>query len=140
MKNFSLPRIDKNPKIEKRLIGHCRLKKGEIWEDPVAGHRVGCLDAASSEEIDKLMDGRRAVLAIHDPPYNLVAFEHRKIGEFIDWCAKWIETTHRVLVDDSSLYIWLGADQSDHFSPLAEFMILMRSSKFRARIFVTMRN
>ena len=28
------------------------------------------------------MDGSRAALAIHDPPYNLVAFKEASIGEF----------------------------------------------------------
>jgi hypothetical protein len=62
----------------------------------VRGHRVGCLDAADGGAIQDLMEGQRAQLAIHDPPYNLAAFELRSIDEFIDWCRK------RVLVTDAA--------------------------------------
>jgi site-specific DNA-methyltransferase (adenine-specific) len=98
------------------------------------------LDASSFDQVQCLMDGRKAALAIQDPPYNLVAFDERPLQQFIDWCARWIKNTERVLSPDSSLYVWLGADQNDGFQPLPEFMIMMRSQPFRARSFITMRN
>jgi site-specific DNA-methyltransferase (adenine-specific) len=40
MKNNPLPRLDTSPEIRERLLPHCRLAPGEIWQDPVGGHRV----------------------------------------------------------------------------------------------------
>lgn len=48
------------------------VKRGDIWT--VGRHRLMCGDATSSEDIDALMDGKKANLVITDPPYN-VAFE-----------------------------------------------------------------
>jgi len=43
--------------------------------------------------------------------------------------------------EDSSLYVWLGADQNDGFQPLPDFMIMMRGlDEFKPRSFITMRN
>ncbi len=86
------------------------------------------------------MAGQRAQLAIHDPPYNLAAFELRSITEFIDWCRKWVSITNTALASDASLYVWLGADQNDGFQPLPDFMLMMRNQPFAPRSFITMRN
>jgi site-specific DNA-methyltransferase (adenine-specific) len=140
MKNNPLPRLDTSPAVRHALLPFCRLKAGGIWEDPVSGHRVGCLDAAAADQVACLMDGHKATLAIHDPPYNLVAFDERPSQQFVGWCRKWVENTERFLTPDSSLYIWIGADQNDGFQPLPDFMIMMREMPFRSRSFITMRN
>jgi len=140
MKNNPLPRLDEHSETREALLPFCRLKPGEIWEDSVAGHRVGCLDASSREQVEHFMDGQEASLAIHDPPYNLVAFDERPLCRFIDWCVQWVENTERILSADSSLYVWLGADQNDGFQPLPDFMMMMRGQPFRPRSFITMRN
>lgn len=140
MKNNPLPRLDADKNIREELMPYCRLKPGEIWTDPINGHKVGCLDATNNFEIKRLMEGEYAKLAIHDPPYNLVAFQERTITEFIDWCKKWVENSWLWLDNNSALYIWLGADQKDNFQPLPDFMIMMRDSGFRSRSFITMRN
>ena len=140
MKNNPLPRLDTSPEIREALLPFCRLKTGEIWEDSASGHRVGCLDAASPEQVDFLMGNDKAALAIHDPPYNLVALGERPLHRFIEWCAQWLRNTARILLPDSSLYVWLGADQSDGFQPLPDFMLMMRRQPFRPRSFITMRN
>lgn len=140
MKNNPLPRLDKNPALRKKLLPLCRLKPGEIWHDPAGRHRVGCLDAANPADVFALMGDARARLAVHDPPYNLVAFEERSVAEFVAWCRRWVDTTAAILQDDAALYIWLGADQREHFQPLPEFMLMMRDTEFSARSFITMRN
>ncbi len=140
MKNNPLPRLDERPDIRQVLLPHCRLGPGDLWTDPISGHRVGCLDAANPDDVAKLMDGNRAVLAIHDPPYNLVAFKERSVQEFIAWCKQWVCNTLEWTVPDASLYIWLGADQKDGFQPLPDFMIMMRSLPVSTRSFITMRN
>jgi site-specific DNA-methyltransferase (adenine-specific) len=140
VKKNPLPRLDNNPEAREALLPFCRLRAGEIWEDSQTGHRVGCLDAASQKQIGKIMSGEKATLAIHDPPYNLVAFEERPLEQFIAWCQKWISNTEKILAPDSSLYIWLGADQNHDFQPLPDFMLMMRELPFRSRSFISMRN
>jgi len=119
---------------------HCRLDRGDVWDDPVGKHRIGCLDASRWEDVEKLVQGDKAQLALHDPPYNLVAFEQRSVGEFIDWCNLWVANTDRALDKNASLYVWMGADQTEGFQPLPDFMVMMRRTGFRPRSFLTMRN
>ena len=141
MKNNPLPRLDDNSDVREILLPHCRLKLGEIWDDPEGRHRVGCLDAANNEHIKQLHDGTLATLAIHDPPYNLIAFEERRLHEFINWCECWTRQSVEHLSDNSSFYIWLGADQKNSFQPLPDFMVMMRSIQgLKSRSFITMRN
>jgi site-specific DNA-methyltransferase (adenine-specific) len=142
MKNNPLPRLDEgNSEIRNRLLPHCRLRLGEVWEDPKGKHRVACLDAGDSRHLATLMRSDRAGLAVQDPPYNLIAFERKTIQEYTDWCKKWVLNTLAYLSDDSSFYIWLGADQNDGFQPLPDFMLMMRSiPELLPRSFITMRN
>ncbi len=140
MKNNPLPRLDNHPEIREQLLPHCRLKPGEIWDDPLGKHVIGCCDATDDQQVANVMDGSRAVLAIHDPPYNLVAFDLRSINEFIAWCRRWIQNTTAILASDASLYVWLGADQNDGFQPLPDFMVMMRDQPYKSRSFITMRN
>ena len=140
MKHNPLPRLDRDEGLRQKILPFCRLKPGEIWLDPLNKHKVGCLDATITSAVDSLTDGRLANLAIHDPPYNLVAFEQRQLDEYIHWCRQWIGNTWHILDDDSSLYVWLGADQKNHFQPLPDFMVMMREFDFEPRSFLTMRN
>lgn len=140
MRNNPLPRIDEQPEVRARLLPLCRLGPGGVWNDPASGHRVACIDATDASAVSSLMDGERARLAIQDPPYNLVAFETRRISDYIDWSRAWVTNTLSALEPDSSLYVWLGADQRDHFQPLPDFMILMREFPIQARSLVTVRN
>lgn len=140
MKNNPLPRLDTSQEWQDRLLPYCRLKPGEIWQDPKGKHRVGCLDAADPQAVSALVGGSSPALAIQDPPYNLVAFATRSIEEYIDWSRRWVRITQAVLAENASLYVWLGADQNDGFQPLADFMVMMRREPFAPRSFITMRN
>lgn len=140
MKNNPLPRLDERPDIRSILLPHCRMRSGDIWTDPISGHKVGCLDAAKPGDVAKLMRDHKTTLAIHDPPYNLVAFKESTVGEFISWSEKWVRNTLTWMMSDSSLYIWLGADQRKGFQPLPDFMIMMRSLPMTTRSYITMRN
>lgn len=140
MVSFPLPRLDSDVKLKELLLPYCRFKPGEIWIDKKKGHKIACIDAADESQVKNLMGRKKAVLSIHDPPYNFVAFQEKQVKEFIEWSKKWIDNTFISLDDNSSLYIWLGADQNNHFQPLADFMIMMRNTKFDSRSFITMRN
>ena len=48
------------------------VERGDVWT--VGRHRLMCGDATSKEDVDTLMDGKKANLILTDPPYN-VAFE-----------------------------------------------------------------
>ncbi len=140
MKNNPLPRLDQDEAVRQKILPFCRVKPGEMWLDPQQQHRVGCLDATQADQVDTLMAGEAAQLAIHDPPYNLVAFEARQLVAYIDWCRRWVAQTWRVLDQNSAMYVWLGADQKNQFQPLPDFMLMMREFEFEARSLLTMRN
>lgn len=148
MSKEQISRIDGNEKLRKAILPHCRLKYGEIWEDPVRGHRIGCLDAENQKDILKLMGDEKSVLAIQDPPYNVTVGNNNtsslgkvSVGQYIDWCKKWVKNAIMALQKDAHFYIWLGADQNEGFQPLADFIILMREfNEVKARSFITMRN
>lgn len=116
---------------------------GKIWEDPIRGHRVACLDAANKSDIEKLMENKKAKLAIQDPPYNIKingVFSNMPIQEYIRWSEKWVDNTINALADNASLYIWLGADIKKDFQPLPDFILMMRKKPVRSRNFLTLRN
>lgn len=140
MINFPLPRLDKDEKLRKFLLRYCRINNGEIWTDEKGIHKVGCFDCTGLQNIEKLMDGAKAKLAVHDPPYNMVAFDFKNPDEFISWCKEWVDLTFTILDDNSSFYVWLGADQKKHFEPFAEFILMMKKTDFNSRSFITMRN
>lgn len=116
---------------------------GTIWEDSIGGHKVGCLDASKKEDVTKIMQGERATLAIQDPPYNIDIndeFGNLPLDQYIKWSENWVDNTIEVLDDNSSLYIWLGADIRNDLQPLPDFMIMMRKKPVKIKNFITMRN
>ncbi len=48
------------------------VERGDIWT--VGRHRLMCGDGTSAEDVEALMDGKKANLIVTDPPYN-VAFK-----------------------------------------------------------------
>jgi site-specific DNA-methyltransferase (adenine-specific) len=140
MKNNPLPRLDTSSEMREQILPFCRLKAGEVWNDPVGKHKVGCLDATDKAAVKALMAGRQAKLAVHDPPYNLIAFQEAEVSRFVSWCKQWVDISMEILHQDSSLYVWLGADQNNGFQPLPDFMLMMRQTPMKPRSFITMRN
>lgn len=72
MVNFSLPRLDKNLLLREHLLKYCRLKRGEIWEDPKGKHKIGCLDIGNEKNVAQIMGNEVADLSIQDPPIILL--------------------------------------------------------------------
>jgi len=140
MKNFSIPRIDKDKQLKKYLEQYCRLEPGDTWIDPSGRHKVGCFDASLKENILKIVGDEKVKLGIQDPPYNMIAFNLQKANKFVEWCKGWVDISYEILDDNSSLYVWLGADQKNHFEPFPEFVIMMKQSGFTSKSFITMRN
>ncbi len=119
------------------------FEAGFIWQDPVKGHKVGCLDVSKKEDIKKLMANEKAVLAIQDPPYNVDIndeFGNLPLDQYIKWSEIWVDNTIEIMAENSSLYIWLGADIRNNLQPLPDFIIMMRKKPLKIRNFITMRN
>ncbi len=140
MKGLRLPRIDKDEELRNLLLNYCRIKEGEVWADEVNGHKVACVDVSDSKKVKDVFEGEKATLAVHDPPYNFVAFGSSPVEKFIELSAAWVNLTYDLLQKDASLYIWFGADQKKGFSPLPEFMLMMRQTPFKSKSFITLRN
>jgi len=140
MLNHPIAHLDRDENLRESLSRFCRLKPGEIWRDRQNGHLVGCLDAASREDVMRLCGKERAELAIQDPPYNFIAFERKRVEEFAAWLGRVVNNTYEALASDGSLYLWIGADQKNGFAPLPEVMLMMRETGFTSRSFITLRN
>ncbi|UCC44116.1 MAG: site-specific DNA-methyltransferase [Candidatus Zixiibacteriota bacterium] len=122
-------------------LQQCRLRPVQIWHDPDGRHVVGCGDCCDVRFIESLVKSRSApVLAIHDPPYNVAMFKRKPVSEYIESCLQWVANTEAVLGPDASMYIWMGADQKNHFQPLPQFLAMMAETTFASRSFITMRN
>ena len=143
-----LPRLDSDTEIREKLLPHCRLKLGDVWEDPVHGHKVGVLDATCPDTALKIMGDKKAKVAVNDPPYNVSVgnkttqnLNKLNLAEYMEFSHRWVANTIEILAENSHFYTWLGADQKDHFQPLPDFMVMMRAFEtLKARSFITMRN
>lgn len=140
MLKHPLQRLDRDEGLRRKLLPYCRLRPGRVWEDPERGHRVGCLDAASRADVERLSGAAGATLAIHDLPYNFIAFESMATADYVEWCRRVVANTRDCLARDASLYLWTGADQAAGFAPLPELMLMMRGAGFESRSFITLRN
>ncbi|MBI2862931.1 MAG: site-specific DNA-methyltransferase [Chloroflexi bacterium] len=144
-----LPRLDSNPQLRPKLLPFCRLAAGDIWEDPVKGHRVGVLDATVPADVKRVTKGEQATLIVNDPPYNVVVgnantpnLSKTHICAYVEFSRRWVENSLAVLSADGSLYVWMGADYRDNFQPLPDFMVLMRDYQdvIKPRNLITVRN
>ena len=80
MTTEKLTRLDSDEEIRRKILPHCRIQYGDIWEDKISGHRIGCLSADDINDGRKLMGGKPAVLAVQDPPYNIIV-GNKKYGK-----------------------------------------------------------
>jgi len=144
-----LGRIDQNESVRQSLLPYCRLKQGDVWIDEVSGHRVSVGDATKGSDVSHLFyKSPHAKLAIQDPPYNIIVGNENTeqlfsytIERYLEFSYNWVKNMLDHLDKDSNLYIWLGADQKDHFQPLPEFMLMMRQfTAVKSRSLITMRN
>lgn len=57
--------FDLNEALEKAAF----VQRGDVWQ--VGRHRLMCGDATSAEDVETLMDGKKANLVLTDPPYGV---------------------------------------------------------------------
>ena len=143
-----IARIDTSPALYAQLSAYARLAPGEIWEDPIGGHRVGVLDASDPDAVSRLTSGARAFVAIQDPPYNFAVGGRSSPGLFagdisayLEFTRRWVANTVECLREDSHLYIWMGADQRRGFQPVPDVVMLLREfPELESRSWITVRN
>lgn len=143
-----LQRLDVHGALRKQLLQFCRLNYGDVWEDPVHGHRVGVLDATKSDDVRKIAEDARSGLVVNDPPYNVIvgsantkSLFKQDISQYLEFSRKWLYNAISVLHDDAHLYMWIGADYKDGFQPLPDLMLLFREfTQLKPRNMITMRN
>lgn len=143
-----LKRLDFRGELREKILPFCRLKYGEIWEDPVNRHKVGVLDATKLEDVKKIIGVEKAKLIINDPPYNVMVGNANttnlfkvSLEKYLEFSKKWVSNIIAVMDKDSHFYIWIGADYRDNFQPLPDFIILMREFKgLKPKNIITMRN
>ncbi|MEW6687093.1 MAG: hypothetical protein AB1393_12970 [Candidatus Edwardsbacteria bacterium] len=107
-----LRRLDLYGELREKVLPLCRLKYGQVWKDPVRGHRVGILDAAKMEDVKKITGDEKARLVINDPPYNVAvgnantnALFKINIKNYLDFSEKWVQNAIAILDRDAHLYI-----------------------------------
>ena len=144
-----LSRIDLDGATRHVLLPYCRLKHGEIWEDPVYGHRVGVLDATKSKDVESIVGDEKTPLILNDPPYNVVVGKSKSanlfqvdLTDYLRFSRQWVRNAIGVMEEDAHFYVWLGADYKKNFEPMPDFMVLMRdfANDLKPRNFITMRN
>jgi len=143
-----LKRLDFNNELKAKILPFCRLKYGDIWEDPVSGHKVGVLDATKEEDVRKIIGDKKAKLVVNDPPYNVVVGNANTknlfkidLKEYLEFSEKWAKNAIDAMDNDAHFYIWMGADYKDNFQPLPDFIILLRKFKeIKPKNIITVRN
>jgi len=112
-----LGRLDLRNDLREKILPLCRLKKGDVWEDEISGHKVGVLDATEKSDVIKIMNGNDATLAVNDPPYNVAVgnvntanLSKLDMSEYLIFSEKWIKNVVSVMAENSHFYLWSGAE------------------------------
>ena len=87
-------------------------KDGDLWQ--IGRHRLLCGDCTKKENLDRLMEGRKANLTVTDPPYNVnyegVAGKIRNdnLGdeEFFNFLLSAFSRMHENMASDASIYVF----------------------------------
>jgi site-specific DNA-methyltransferase (adenine-specific) len=143
-----LSRLDLHSELRHKILPLCRLNYGQIWRDPVNGHKVGVLDARKLEDVKRIVDNEKVKLVLNDPPYNVEVGNANttnlfkvSLEEYLEFSEMWVRNALAVMAKDAHFYVWIGADYKDNFQPLPDFIVLMRKFKdLRPKNIITLRN
>ncbi|OQB74147.1 MAG: Modification methylase MboII [candidate division TA06 bacterium ADurb.Bin131] len=143
-----LNRLDLYGELRQKILPLCRLKYGEVWEDPVGGHKIGVLDATKLEDVKKIVGNEKGRLIVNDPPYNVAvgnantnALFKINIKNYLEFSKRWVQNAILITDKDAHFYIWLGADYRDNLQPFPDFIILLREFReLKPKSIITLRN
>lgn len=101
--DFDVAEELKNPAI---------TKLGDVWM--LGRHRLVCGDSTKQETFDTLMNGKKANLAITDPPYNVnyegnagkIKNDNMENNAFYQFLFDAFTNTEAVMADDASIYVF----------------------------------
>jgi len=111
-------------------------KPGDLWI--LGRHRLLCGDATKKEDVDRLMDGKKADMVFTDPPYGMkkekdgVLNDNLNYDDLLEFNKKWIPNTFETLKDNGSWYCW-GIDEPlmDIYSHILKPMAKKNEITFR---------
>ena len=89
-------------------------KRGDIYL--LGRHRLMCGDSTIKEDVEKLMDGKKADMVFTDPPYGMkkenkgVLNDNLNYDDLLEFNKKWIPLTFDNLKGNGSWYCW-GMDE-----------------------------
>jgi DNA modification methylase len=88
-------------------------KLGDIWQ--LGRHRLMCGDSTKIQDVEKLMDGKKADMVFTDPPYG-ISFESNKgksiknddldIDEMLSFNSRWQKVAFDVSGEDCFMLAW----------------------------------
>jgi hypothetical protein len=112
------PKDDEVPEPRKET----NIKYGDIYQ--LGQHRIMCGDATKKEDVERLMDGKKADMVFTDPPYNVdysskneflnkwgkgnriqIPMANDNIKEFDSFCNKFVSSMKNFLNEYNSVYI-----------------------------------
>lgn len=110
--------------------------KGDLYQ--LGGHRLLCGDSTFINDIEKLMDGEKAVLAHNDPPYGMkkekdgIKNDNLNYDALLEFNKEWINLQFLFLEDNGSWYCW-GIDEPlmDIYSHILKPLIKTQKATFR---------
>jgi len=105
--------------------------KGDVWL--LGDHRLMCGDSTLIDDVEKLMDGKKADLLHTDPPYNVnysnssrpnppkknlgkIENDNMDSEEFYEFLSQFYSCAFCFLKDDSSAYIWHTSSEHVNFT------------------------
>lgn len=99
---------DTEPQIEKadELNKKWKCKRGDIWL--IGDHRLVCGDSSLRDDVEKLMNGKRATCVFTDPPYGVSIGDKNKMLNAIQpskRCTKNLESDNATVVDLSAILL-----------------------------------
>lgn len=104
--------VDDDFDVDGELAKPAVTLPGDIWT--LGRHRLLCGDSTVQENLDRLMEGRKANLAVTDPPYNVdyqgtagkIRNDNMEDSRFHDFLLSAFRCLNSVMADDASIYVF----------------------------------